>query len=45
MFRVGGFNKLISQTFVALNTTGLTIDMEPTFTMVHQFEPPPVDRT
>lgn len=31
-------HKLISQTFVALNTTGLTIHMEPTFTMVYQFE-------
>jgi hypothetical protein len=30
---------LISQTFVALNTTGLTIHMEPTFTAVYQFEP------
>jgi len=30
---------LISQTFVALNTTGLTIHMEPTFTMIYQFEP------
>ncbi|HEY4089337.1 MAG TPA: hypothetical protein VGM43_25580 [Bryobacteraceae bacterium] len=40
---VGGLlqpdHKLISQTFVALNTTGLTIHMEPTFTMVYQFEP------
>jgi hypothetical protein len=39
---VGGLleadNKLISQAFVALNTTGLTIHMEPTFTMVYQFE-------
>jgi len=39
---VGGLlqadNQLISQTFVALNTTGLTIHMEPTFTMVYQFE-------
>ena len=31
-------NTLISQAFVALNTTGLTIHMEPTFTMVYQFE-------
>jgi hypothetical protein len=31
-------NKLISQTFVALNTTGLVIHMEPTFTMIYQFE-------
>lgn len=31
-------NKMISQTFVALNTTGLTIHMEPTFTVVYQFE-------
>ena len=31
-------NQLISQTFVALNTTGLTIHMEPTFTTVYQFE-------
>ena len=30
--------KLISQTFVALNRTGLTIHMEPTFVMVYQFE-------
>jgi hypothetical protein len=29
---------MISQTFVALNTTGLTIHMEPTFTVVYQFE-------
>jgi hypothetical protein len=39
---VGGLleadHHLISQTFVALNTTGLTIHMEPTFTMVYQFE-------
>jgi hypothetical protein len=39
---VGGLleadNKVISQTFVALNTTGLTIHMEPTFTMIYQFE-------
>jgi hypothetical protein len=31
-------HRLISQTFVALNTTGLTIHMEPTFTMEYQFE-------
>lgn len=31
-------HQLVSQTFVALNTTGLTIHMEPTFTMVYQFE-------
>ncbi|MES1257914.1 MAG: hypothetical protein ABUS51_05775 [Acidobacteriota bacterium] len=31
-------NQMISQTFVALNTTGLTIHMEPTFTVVYQFE-------
>jgi hypothetical protein len=31
-------NTMISQAFVALNTTGLTIHMEPTFTMVYQFE-------
>jgi hypothetical protein len=31
-------HKLISQAFVALNTTGLTIHMEPTFVMVYQFE-------
>lgn len=41
--RVGGLleadHHLISQTFVALNTTGLTIHMEPTFTMIYQFEP------
>ncbi|MCU1327595.1 MAG: hypothetical protein JWN34_2965 [Bryobacterales bacterium] len=29
---------MISQAFVALNTTGLTIHMEPTFTCVYQFE-------
>jgi hypothetical protein len=29
---------VISQAFVALNTTGLTIHLEPTFTMVYQFE-------
>jgi hypothetical protein len=32
-------NKMVSQTFVALNTTGLTIHMEPTFVVVYQFEP------
>jgi hypothetical protein len=40
--RTGGLlgpdNTMISQVFVALNTTGLTIHMEPTFTMVYQFE-------
>jgi len=39
---VGGLleadHKMISQTFVALNTTGLTIHMEPTFTVVYRFE-------
>ena len=30
---------MISQAFVALNTTGLTIHMEPTFVVVYQFEP------
>jgi len=39
---VGGLlqsdNRLISQVFVALNTTGLTIHMEPTFTIIYQFE-------
>jgi len=39
---VGGWleadHKLISQVFVALNTTGLTIHMEPTFTIIYQFE-------
>ena len=39
---VGGLleadNTIISQAFVALNTTGLTIHMEPTFTMVYHFE-------
>jgi hypothetical protein len=31
-------NILISQTFVALNTTGLVIHMEPTFVIVYRFE-------
>jgi len=31
-------NTIISQAFVALNTTGLTIHTEPTFTMVYHFE-------
>jgi hypothetical protein len=31
-------NILISQAFIALNTTGLTIHMEPTFTVEYQFE-------
>jgi hypothetical protein len=35
---LGSDNTMISQVFVALNTTGLTIHMEPTFTMVYQFE-------
>jgi hypothetical protein len=34
-------NKMISQTFVGLNTTGLTIHLEPTFTMIYQFESSP----
>ena len=34
-------NALISQSFVALNTSGLTIHMEPTFTVTFQFEPIP----
>jgi hypothetical protein len=42
---VGGLldsdNTMISQVFVGLNTTGLTIHMEPTFTMVYQFESTP----
>jgi hypothetical protein len=29
---------MISQAFVALNTTGLTMHMEPTFVVVYQFE-------
>jgi hypothetical protein len=32
-------NTLICQTFVALNNTGLSIHIEPTFTVVYQFEP------
>src|SRR5215469_10361198 len=35
---LGPDNTMISQVFVALNTTGLTIHMEPTFTMIYQFE-------
>ena len=40
--KVGGLlesdNALISQSFVAINTSGLVIHMEPTFTVVYQFE-------
>ena len=35
---LGADHKMISQAFVGLNTTGLTIHMEPTFVMVYQFE-------
>jgi hypothetical protein len=35
---LGPDNTMISQVFVALNTTDLTIHLEPTFTMVYQFE-------
>lgn len=31
-------NLLLSQAFVALNTTGASIHLEPTFTLVYQFE-------
>jgi hypothetical protein len=36
---LGSDNILLIQSFVALNTTGLTIHMEPTFVVVYQFEP------
>lgn len=35
---LGADGVMICQPFVALNTTGLTIHMEPTFTIVYQFE-------
>jgi hypothetical protein len=36
---LGPDNIMLSQVFVALNSTGLTIHMEPTFVVVYQFEP------
>jgi hypothetical protein len=36
---LGSDNILLIQSFVALNATGLTIHMEPTFVVVYQFEP------
>jgi hypothetical protein len=36
---LGADNTLLIQSFVALNTTGLTIHMEPTFICTYQFEP------
>lgn len=32
-------NILVSQTFVAINTSGLVMHMEPTFTIIYRFEP------
>jgi hypothetical protein len=36
---LGDDNVPLIQSFVALNTTGLTIHMEPTFVVVFQFDP------
>jgi hypothetical protein len=38
-FDLGDDNTLVSQSFVAINTTGLVIHMEPTFTLTYSFVP------
>lgn len=36
--KLGADNIMLSQAFVALNTTGIAIHLEPTFVVVYQFE-------
>jgi hypothetical protein len=38
-FDLGPDNTLISQAFIAINTSGVTVHMEPTFTIRYQFIP------